>query len=168
MPKMLQELYFDYNSVVKHVHIDYCIRSDFLDPVQVTEELGIKPSRAWAKGERYLSKVYSPKSKTVKENWKQRPWGIWALETKNLATKDAEEHLVYLLNLLEPKKEVIRKYMADKEKHTVRFYIWWEPFDGHGSYAISNEILERAATLCHYIEFGFIFRELEGDVINMA
>ncbi len=156
MPEFFQIISFDYESMVKHVHVDYCFRSDILNPTALTMELGIQPSRAWAKYEKYLSRRYHPKTKKATHVQAHRPWGIWAIDTKALTSKNPNDHIVYLLDTLQPKSALLQKYLDDKERYSIRFYIWWEPFDGHGSYEISREILERMIKLCHYIEFGFI------------
>ncbi len=156
MPEVLQELFFSYEASVKRVYVDYGFRSDGLNPTALTTELGIQPSRAWAKDEDYLSTMYNPETKSTSKAWRKRPSGIWAVDTKSLATKDVEEHFIYLFERLEPRSDVIHRYLEDVPTTAVRFYIWWEPFDGHGSYSLSKKIIERALALCQYIEFGFI------------
>jgi hypothetical protein len=145
-----------YDLIAERVQVDYAIRSDFLNPDALTAQLGIQPSRAWSAGDQYASKAYDPLSKTVNDIPGKHPWGLWGIDTKSLLTKDPDQHLIHLLHLLEPKRNVIQTYLDDSIKYTVRFYIWWEPFDCHGGYTISSSSLMRAATLCQRIDFGFI------------
>ncbi len=157
MTKVLQEISFDEELVAETVYVSFAIRSDVLDPKAITNLLGIQPSRAWAKGEQYLGKVFDPATKQVTQVWRPRYSGIWAIESKGMVeSKRAEAHALYLLNLLEPAQEQLKHFLNLPETYTVRFYIRWEPKSGHGSYELSSSTLSKMTALCHYTEFSFI------------
>jgi hypothetical protein len=153
--KVLQVISFE--EATEEVSIEFRIRSDILDPGAITLALGIQPSRAFAKGEKYLSKSRDPKTKIFSQVWLKRPWGIWAIDSKSLTTeKRVEAHLESLLNILEPQKEQIKEYLDQAEKYTLSVYIWWKPMeDGIRSYELSSDFLARISSLSHFIEFGF-------------
>jgi hypothetical protein len=152
----LQYLSFDEKDVTKIVFMEYSIRSDNLIPDQITSELDIKPSRAFAKGEKYQGRVLNTLTKEVESVWRERWSGIWTISTEGLVTsKYVEHHAQYLLDLLEPKVSLINRYLSIYSQ--IRFYIWWEPHAGHGSYVISDNTLRKLGNLCHYTEFGFLF-----------
>lgn len=157
MAEELQEISFDEDIVAKTVYVDFGIRSDVLDPQTVTTMLEIQPTRAWAKNEVYSSKTLDLATQQVVAVLRKRPWGIWAIDSKAFtASKRVEAHLLYLLNLLEPRQEEINFFVNRPEEYTVSFYIRWEPKSGHGSYEISNTTLGKMAALCHYTEFSFL------------
>lgn len=159
-PKILQTISFREEDAVKELHIDFCIRSDFLNKEILSKELGITPTRVWNKGEEYLGKTRDVVTKEIVTVKRKRPWGIWGLDTKNsVSSKTVEDHARYLIDLLEPHKNQLKKYLLDKDNYSVRFFIWWEPYDGHGSYEISSETLIRMAELSHHIEFLCIYTE---------
>lgn len=157
MTEVLQEISFDEEDVAKTVYIDFGMRSDVLDPQAVTSWLEIQPTRAWAKGEAYLSKTRDMMTKQLTQAWYKRPWGIWAIDSKGFVeSKRIEAHILYLLALLEPKHEQVKFFLNRPEAYTVSFYIRWEPHSGHGSYEVASDTLRRMAALCHHIEFSFI------------
>lgn len=146
----------EYDDIAEHVHVDYAFASNFLEPIRLTAQLEIEPSRDWTTGEQYVSKAWNPQTRAVYNRISSHPWGVWGIDTKALSAKDPEVHLTHLLNLLEPKRSVIQSYLDEPTRFIVRFHIWWEPYDCHGGYSISANLLMRAATLCHHIDFGFI------------
>ena len=158
----LQEVSFDEDDITKDLFVDYAFRSDILDPEGLTSNLGITPSRAYAKGEKYQGRVLNVNTGEVENTWNERWTGIWAISTKGLvASKKVEDHVQYLLNILESKKETITRYLADSDNYQISFYIWWEPFSGYGSYQITQVILKRMSNLCHYVDFGVLCTEDE-------
>jgi hypothetical protein len=167
-PKLLQTLSFREEDAVKTTHIDFAIRSDSLDPVALTAELGITPSRAWAANEEYSGKALDPDSRKIVSVVRRRPWGLWAINSGDAVTsKLVEQHALHLLNLLEPRKGLLTDHLQEGSGYTLRFFIWWEPLDGHGSYQISRETLRRLSELAHYVEFECLCLERsEQDISN--
>lgn len=157
MNEILQEIYFDEDQNTKKTYVDFRIRSNTLIPQEDSYNLGVKPTKAWAKGERYLSKAFDPQTKKISSIWHLRPWGMWHLDTKNtLPDKKVEKHILYLLSIIEPKKDNLDYYLKRKDEYSISVYIHWEPVDDWGSYEINSNVLWRMSSLCHYIEFMFI------------
>jgi hypothetical protein len=150
-----QDISFEEKDNTKSVRVDYTVRSDFLNPETLTSEFGIQPVNSFAKGEKYLGKVRDVKTKKTVDVWRTRPWGIWRIDSRTLdpTYKKVEDHLVYLLKILEPSTDNIKKYLAQESKYSITFYIRWEPLDTYGSYEISGKSLKWAGELCHLIEF---------------
>lgn len=151
-----QEISFEEKNNNKYVYIYFVIKSPHLSPEVITSELGIKPSHAFAKGDRYLGKTLDPNTRETIKVWRERPWGIWRIDSKPLqhTHKKVEEHVKFLLDMLEPKKTKIEKYLSLSKKEYILFFnVNWRPFDDWGSYQISSGIIQRASMLCHYIEF---------------
>jgi hypothetical protein len=158
--KVLQVVSLREEDAVKVAHVDFCIRSDSLDPKAITLRLGIKPTRSWAKGEKYTGKAFNPKTRKVVQVRRTHPWGIWALNSAYLSSaKRVEQHVLCLLRKLEPKKALLQRYLADHKRYALRFVIWWEPLDAVGSYSLSSDVLKRMARLSHCTEFDFIGTE---------
>ena len=121
-------------------------------PETITSELGIQPTRVFAKGERYLSKTRDPQTKIITEVWRERPWGIWRLDTGDAYLPlRVEAHMLYLLNILEPRKNQINHYLKEKEGCSVRFYVERKSLNP-SSIEVSSKTLERMSLLCHFIE----------------
>jgi hypothetical protein len=136
---------------------DWGIRSCVLDPARLTKELGIQPSRAWAKGETYLGTALDVKTRAVVPRTYAHPWGIWAVETKGeVIATDAESHVLWLLELLEPRRDIIRRYLQDPDQYAISCVIWWESNLGHGGFDLTSGVVTRLAALCHYLQFMWV------------
>jgi len=147
---------FEEEDTTKTVFVDYRVRSDFLDPVVLTSEFGVTPTRSWAKNEEYISKALDPETRKTIQVKRKHPWGIWAVETRGLiSSKKVEQHVLYLLDKLEPRKERIKRFLSKKNKYVISFYIRWEPVEIGGGYEVTSQTLRRMTSLCHYIEFNF-------------
>lgn len=156
MPRILQEIRFDQQTDL--VDVSFRMRADDLQPAVVTAELGIQPSWAFAKGESYIARSISPETKEVIQVLGERPWGVWAIDTKLLdGNKEVRDHILYLINKLEPKYEALGRYLEQKDKFQIGFSIHWSPVGGDfGSYEIESEVLLRMSRLSHYTEFSFL------------
>ncbi len=151
-----QDISFEEKDNNKYAYIYYVINSPFLSPTDITKEIGIAPSHAFAKGERYLGKGVDEKTGKKIDVWRERPTGIWRIDSKQIESQEkrVEEHFQYLLRLLEPKEIIILKYLQQLDKeYRIFFDINWKPFDDWGSYEIKSDTLRRASRLCHHIEF---------------
>ncbi len=159
--KILQNISFAEEDVARDVHVEFTMSSDLLDPQALTTELGIVPSRSWAKGESYVGKPRISKDGTTVSVQRIHPWGIWALSTKDAIglPKRVEAHVMYLVERLEPHKAKLQRYISQTPGMMVRFYIWWEPHDGHGSYEISASTMIKMAELSQFTEFCFFSSE---------
>ena len=155
MNEILQTISF--GEAAKSVFVEFRIKSDNLDPKAISLELDLTPLRAFYLGEKYLGKSWDPDSRTIHQVWRERPTGIWAMHTEEFSQKlkKVEQHINYLLDILEPRKEIIKSYI-NRDDYLVSFVIWWEPLDGHGSFEIESKTLLRMAELCNYVEYTFI------------
>lgn len=156
MSKILQYIQFDHQT--EAINVCFGIRSDDLNPSIISSELGVKPTWAFSKGESYLGKSLKPETKEIIYVERQYPWGVWALDTRSLANvMEIEDHLFFLLSILEPKQEELEKYLKQEEKYILSFSIYWSPIGSYtGSYEINSQILSRICKLSHYTEFSFL------------
>ena len=158
--KVLQNINFTDTKTIKAVSIDFIIKSDFLEPAEITKKLGIKPTRAWAKGDKYLGKTKNVEKDIIEECWREKPWGIWAIDTnKIIKSKSIKKHIELILNMLIPKKVVIKEYINDKSKYNICFYILLETYNENDGFELESDILKKMSDLSHYVEFRFIFNE---------
>src|SRR5262245_19014405 len=134
------------DSRCKASHALFSIRSDYLDPVSVTAGLGIAPSRAWAKDEEFLSKAGPLR----------RPWGMWHLSTEGSVTsRSPEQQALYLLALLEPKVDFLRRFLDDSD-YLVLVKFWWESRDNIGGVELSSRTIARLTGISNFIGFTVI------------
>lgn len=106
--------------------VEFSLKADTLSPAQVTQSLGIIPSRVYAKGEQYASKAFDTETKRPVPRIGTHPWGLWAVETKDMVlSTNVEDHAICLLNILEPKVEQIQAYLERSNEYSVRFYVEW-------------------------------------------
>jgi Domain of unknown function (DUF4279) len=156
-PMTSQEIFFTEESNNLYVFVEYVIKSPFLFPEIVTSELEIKPSFAYARGEKYLGKAFDLNTKETIQVWRERPWGLWKIDSKEIqmSHKKVEDHFRYLLDKLEPRRVKIEEYLnSSKNEMKLVFSVYWRPADNWGSYEISSDTIQKASRLCHYIEFG--------------
>jgi hypothetical protein len=156
MSEVLQVISFAEEDSAKRVYVDFSICSDILIPQEITNRLGILPTRTWAKGDRYEGRGRDPRTKKFYKEWRERPSGIWGLDTESSVKElRVEKHILFLLNLLEPSEKQIEYYLQQRENYRISFLIHWQPYGDWGSYVVDNNILQRMSALCHYIEFEF-------------
>ncbi len=105
---------------------------DNVDPERITSELGIQPSEAHIKGE--LSKKRS-----------EHAWGTgyWGIDSPCSSDQAFEKHLEYLLELLEPKFLVLKRFREDGI--SLSFYCGFFVVEQEGSIftRLSPDLLER-------------------------
>ena len=141
--------------------VEFSLRADTLSPTQVTQSLGIIPSRAYAKGEQYASKAFDTKTQKPIPRIGTYPWGVWAVETRNVvSSSNVEDHVIFLLDILEPKAEKIQPYLVRSNEYSVRFYMEWITRGGEGGYDLFGTTLARMSRLCHYVQFAFLHKEV--------
>jgi hypothetical protein len=155
---LLQYVSLGEEAITRQAYADFRIRSDVLVPESLSVELGVQPTLAWAKGERYLGKELDPATKQIVERWAERPWGMWHINSKAVVhSKKVEDHLAYLLDIFEPKRDRLIPYLQRELEYSISVYIRWEPSDVAGSYRISSGILTRTASLCHYMDYSYVY-----------
>lgn len=153
----MQTISFDEIDAVKNVFAVYRIRGAELHPRAVTAEAGIHPSAAYQKGEQFIGKKFDPVTRETVEEIRSRPFSVWDVSSEpQQHLKRVQEHCAYLLNILEPKAEQLRRYLEQDEKFTISFCLRWEPYGEHGSYQLPGDVLARMGRLCHFVEFSFI------------
>jgi hypothetical protein len=134
------------DSRCKASHALFSIGSDRLDPTAVTAGLGVTPTRAWAKGEEYMSKTGPHR----------RPGGMWHLSTEGaVPSRSPEQQALYLLGLLEPKVDFLRRLVEDPD-YLVVVKFWWESLDIIGGFELSSRTMGRLAAISNYIGFTVI------------
>jgi hypothetical protein len=155
----LQTIAFDEETNTRSIDVEFRIRGDDLNPNAISQQLEIQPTRSWSKGETYLGKVFDPANKQMQQTVRKRPWGIWVYNTSaSVNTLRVDDHISFVLNLLEPKQQELQYYLGLAESYSVSFSIYWKPLSEYGSYEISGNALARLSTLCHYTEFSCSFQ----------
>ncbi len=122
--------------------VELVLKSDLLLPSSISQTTGLECSRAWAKGEEYLSK--SGRLLT-------RHTGLWAISRRSLSVEEAAEEL---LTQIEPRIREIRE-AAGKVSAQIGVAIWWNPPGGQGGFGCSSVILRRLCDLTDRIELYF-------------
>ena len=123
---------------------------DDLLPSTVTSVLGIQPTYSFSRGDKYLSKIRDPQTKSITDTWLERPSGMWRVNTQDMALpRVVEDHILYLLSILEPRKDNLVFYL---EKCSVSFYIEQKTIYPD-VIEVSSEILGRMSKLCHFVQF---------------
>jgi len=130
----------------KEVGVSFALRSDNLVPEEITKTLGVRPSWAFRKGDRYKSV----------SGILEQPWGVWAVDSKDaVKSREPEAHAKYILDLLEPRADQIRRLIGGKDLH-VSMRIWWETYGSTTGYSLKSETVRRLASLCQELNFTFI------------
>ncbi len=136
----------DENIACNVTHVDFGITGFVLKPEEISKELGISPDRCWNK-----DNIVQRKNGTSFK----RPYGLLAFNSKHIQSTSTERHILYVVELLEPKKKLLDKYLND-ETLRVSLRIWWEAKDGHGGYTVSSKTLLRLAVMCHEVDYTFV------------
>jgi hypothetical protein len=141
--------FFDYDDsypTCSRTHATLCIYlSDHSNANELTEKLGIQPSRTQVKGQVRNDRV--------------RNWPIaWFLESKEIvASKEVRRHIDWLLEQLKDKSEVIKELQANGAE--IHLSCFWGSAVGHGGPMLDPEILKKVASLNIGIAFDIYFED---------
>jgi hypothetical protein len=92
------------------VFVSYGIRSDDLDPEEVSMLLGISLTWAFRKDQEYRRRV-----DRVHMGVRRYPWGVWGLQSDTFVVSDKpQDHIDGILNLLMPKLSNIQLLLSRK------------------------------------------------------
>lgn len=128
------------------VSVSFGIRGDSLVPEEISSLLGMQPSHAFARGDEYHSVTGTRK----------HPWGVWQLRSEtSISSLDVEDHAQFILGQLEPKREIIDRYVENREFY-VDVRIWCESDAETIGYTVSSSTIARLAVLCNEFNFSFI------------
>jgi len=119
------------------------IRADKLDPDRISERLGIQPSHSFARGDEYKTHV----SKT-EMGVRVRPFGVWQISSEGVVKSgNLQDHVDYLIRLIEPKRMAISALMADPDLY-MDMRLWVESHDAVNSFTLRSESVACLASLC--------------------
>jgi hypothetical protein len=99
-------------------------------------------SRAWVKGDEYLSRSGQVLKKAS---------GLWAITCSHTCVADAAQDL---LKILSPSAKKIRTVAQDLEA-TVAVSVWWEPEGGQGGFTVPGATLMQLAEIGEQFNFYF-------------
>src|SRR5689334_16919083 len=145
--------FFDYDdsyATCSRTHATLCIYlPGQSNPNEITEKLGIQPSRTQVKGEVRNGRV---------RNWPT----AWFLESKEKVTsKEVRRHIDWLLEQLDGKSEVIRELQTDGSE--IHLSCFWEPAVGDGGPMLDPELIKKLAPLKIGIAFDIYFDDNESS-----
>jgi Domain of unknown function (DUF4279) len=143
----------------QRIHVMFGISGNALLPDTLTTQLGVSPSRVFAKDEEYLGVVDRRREGnefTLIKDVRKRSTGVWQFSTQDVVEgDDLNEHVRYLLGHLEPSRDTILKYVSSDE-FFVSIWIWAESTSNVVSLGISGDLLARLASLCEEVNLSFI------------
>lgn len=126
-----------------YVSVSIGLKSDDLDPVAVTRELGIEPTRAFRKGDVELG---AGRRRPV-----PRPWGVWSFE---VAGENVQDAVLSLLDKVGPVRQRLSA-VAQRSAAEVTVGIWWEPAGGQGGFSLPSDVWRRLAEVCERVDVYF-------------
>jgi hypothetical protein len=112
-----------------------------LTPQEITERLGLQPTRTHEKGQ---PKGFRRKDGSISPLivWKDSAWHLNAPLKRD---QNLEEHIKWLLDILEPKRDSIKS--LSPECTLVRFFCGFSSGHGQGGFALDSQTLERLSKL---------------------
>ena len=122
--------------------VAFRIIGDSLDPLTITELLGLEPDKACRKGDPNVG--ITKKGKEI--HYAPFRTGLWAIDTKLDKHERIQNHIESILECIEPKKEVLTKMSSEG----LRMEFFCGHFFTAGSQAriiLTNEVLKRIADL---------------------
>ena len=159
--KILQN--YKFGGWFENISVRFLIRSDSRNIIftEISKFLGLQPDRYFIKGDPYFGKTFDPVRRNVQTVKKERPISLWEITTKDkLDSDNVQDHIYYLINILEPIKDKINFYLERNLEFTVIVIIdvswnWGESEIVETGYSLDSELLSRLATLCQYVEYNF-------------
>lgn len=130
----------DKEIVSQKLYTVFDLRGKTLNPQEITDYLGIQPSRSFMRGE-------------MRTNNKKWPHGYWALESsKFVQSTDLALHLEWLINQLESVKTKLYE-LVENQQLTATISCFWIMSGEHDGLVLSSELIQQAASLKVPIEF---------------
>jgi len=127
------------------VHVTLRLLGRDLDPDKVTTSLGLRPSRAFRRGD----------SVTTGKGERNRAHGAWMLSTEGAVhSDDLVEHCEYLRGLVLPVRERLSEYLS-RDDMRVAVALWWEPSDGPVGFTLPAGLLAELASMSDEFDFYF-------------
>jgi hypothetical protein len=152
---------YDFGDWFEKVTVSFFIRSEStsMKPTEISTLLGIEASRSFTKGDSYLGKTLDPITKRKHEILRQRPVSIWEITTEGkISSNKVSDHVAYLLDSLEPSEKHLDYYLSNRDIFTVvvRVDVSWKWDDKDivaTGYSLESKLLNRLASICHYVEY---------------
>jgi hypothetical protein len=117
------------------------LKGKYLNPQVVTERLGIKPSKSFARGD-------------VRSGDKKWPHGYWALESSDFVdSTDPAYHFEWLLSKLKTVENELIKILEEDTSFVAKVSCFWIMSNEHASFTLSDQFLVRAVRLKLNIDF---------------
>jgi hypothetical protein len=125
-------------------HIDFGVKGDTLQVLEITELLQVSPTSGFNPNERYVGKAKQGDAIVAVE--RNRPsFGVWHLSTESRLNSNAvEAHARLLLDLLQPAQAGIEKLLRSSA-YEVRLSIWYV---GPSGFDISSDTMVQLAAIC--------------------
>ncbi|MBI5842738.1 MAG: DUF4279 domain-containing protein [Chloroflexi bacterium] len=122
------------NMYVRDPYVSFILRGKDIDPQDITNRLGIKPSRSFKKGD-YRS-----------EN-KKWPHGYWELEsTSYIESDNLRSHIEWLIDRLTPVKTDLKKLFQDISIES-EISCFWILSKEHAGLELSHQLLNKIVDL---------------------
>ena len=129
------------------LNISFSISGSAVEPGKISEELGLVPSHSHRRGD-----VYESRSGQMLERYNS----VWTFSSEGKVPEpEPNAHVDYVLNNLEPLKDRLFRYIADKESR-VSIAIWWKPDGGSGGYTVTSTRMVRLAQLASEVDLYFV------------
>lgn len=161
------EIIAEIRSPVKSILASYTVGSyrDDFDPYKITLETNIKPTKVYRKGEDFIGSYRCHVTGLMKEAKEKRTNSIWEIDTSDITSLKIDDHLEYLLSILEPKADTFKRIINNNDKSDlIRFVIFIKSIDDDGGFEVNSEILKRMGTISHRVWFEF-FGNINDDTL---
>jgi hypothetical protein len=119
----------------------FSIFSVILSPKQISDRLGLEPSRIHEKGQ---PRGARRKDRSISPSvvWKDY---AWHLNCPLKRDHDLREHIIWLLDVLEPRAEILRSLVPDCT--LIRFFCGFSSTNGQGGFGLDPVTLGRISRL---------------------
>ena len=144
-----QNDYTDDYATCARTYATLCIYREDLDPMAVSQELGIQPTRTQRRGERSRSGRRPPTK-----------IGGWFLTTKDvIESRDVRRHIDWLLDQFEIRVDAVKRLRTAGCRMVVNCY--WQSASGHGGPMLCPATMGRLANLGFELWFDVYFFQSE-------
>lgn len=127
------------------INIEFCIKGENVNPVDITKIIGIVPSRFYSKGDQIKNKPMF------------RDHSLWGIETGFQLSFDINNQLKMIIDTLDSKKAVIKK-IANQYNALVSFIITVNFIDeDKPAIYLTKEVISFAHEIGADIQFDYYF-----------
>jgi predicted ATP-dependent Lon-type protease len=132
--------------------ISFSVKTDVIEPDEITKELGFEPNRFFKKGDIFTSKYSSRIG--------HKQWSLWTIDSAwtQLKEETVRHHIEYFKEILLPKVDILKRYKEDN-RFELSFWISVKTDDAGFSLDLDESEMDFLNAFSNRVHFSLLTEE---------